>query len=156
VTMEKSVLQRLFGFLCDLSSQRKADPHSDGDPGDKRRPRPTATEGGKGKEDREGNEREKPCAVIGIPYSSDAAEERGEKEKECIMKSNAKYMFVIAAVAAAVFALSVCGWGGGGAPGATSAPVISTGTKTKGSVIVNGVRFEDPLANESLGRETRH
>ncbi len=104
--MEKSALQRLFGFLFDLSDQRKADPPSGDDPGDKSRPRLTSIEGGKGKEDREGNERRKPCAVIGIPYSSDAAEETVEKEEESIMKSIAKYMFVFAAVAAAVFALS--------------------------------------------------
>jgi len=58
------------------------------------------------------------------------------------MKSIAKYMFVLAAVAAA-FALSACGGGGGGGgtTGTTSAPVVSTGTMTKGSVIVNGVTF---------------
>jgi hypothetical protein len=53
--MEKSVLQRLIGFLRDLPRQRKADP--------------------------EGTERTKPCAVIGIPYSSDAAEETVEKRR---------------------------------------------------------------------------
>lgn len=144
--MEKSVLQRLFGFLFDLSDQRKADPPSDDDPGDKKRPRLTVIEGGKGKEDREGNERIKPCAVIGIPYSSDAAEETVEKEEESIMKSIAKYMFVFAAVAAAVFALSACG-GGGGSTVQGSSPAISAGTMAKGSVIVNGIRFEDTAAN---------
>jgi len=120
--MGKSILQRLFGFLWDLSHQRKAES--------------------------DGNERTKPCAVIGIPYSSDAAEETVEKEEESIMRSIAKYMVVFAAVAAAAFALSACGGGGGGGTtGATSAPVVSTGTMTKGSVIVNGIRFEDTAAN---------
>lgn len=48
-------------------------------------------------------------AVIGIPYSSDAAKETVEKEEEDVMKSIAKYMFVSAAVAVAAFALSACG-----------------------------------------------
>jgi hypothetical protein len=147
--MEKSVLQRLFGFLRDLTDQRKADPPSGDDPGDKWRPRLTMIEGGKGKGEWDGNERRKPCAVIGIPYSSDAADDTVEEEEESIMKSIAKYMFVFAAVAAAVFALSACGGGGGGGstPVATSAPVVSAGTMVKGSVIVNGVRFEDTAAN---------
>ena len=115
--MEKGVLRRLFGFLRGPPHQRKAES--------------------------EGNERTNPCAVIGIPYSSDAAEETVEKEEEDVMKSIAKYMFVFAAVAVAAFALSACGGGGGGGgtTGATSAPAVSTGTLTKGSVIVNGVRF---------------
>jgi hypothetical protein len=139
--MEKSVLQRLFGFLRDLSDQRKADPPSDGDPGDKRRPRLTAVEGGKGKGQWDGNERRKTSAVIGIPYSSDAADDTVEEEEESIMKHIAKYMFVFAAVAAAVFALSACGGGGGGGGGLGSSAAISAGTMTKGSVIVNGVKF---------------
>jgi hypothetical protein len=149
--MEKNILQRLFGFLWDLSYQRKADPPSGDDPGDKWRPRLTVIEGGKGKGKWDGNERRKPCAVIGIPYSSDAADDTVEKEEESIMKHIAKYMYVFAAVAAAAFALSACGGGGGGGggstPPATSAPVVSIGTMTKGSVIVNGVRFEDTAAN---------
>jgi len=55
--------------------------------------------------------------------------------------------FALAIAVAAASALSACGGGGGGSPVATSAPVVSTGTMTKGSVIVNGVRFEDTLAN---------
>ena len=144
--MEKSVLQRLFGFLRDLSDQRKGDPPSGDDPGDKLRPRLTVIEGGKGKGEWDGNERRKPCAVIGIPYSSNAADDTVEEEEESIMKNIAKYMFVFAAVAAAVFALSACGGGGGGTSSAggtagTGTPVVSTGTMTKGSVIVNGVKF---------------
>ncbi len=147
--MEKNILQQLFGFLRDLTDQREADPPSGDDPGDKWRPRLTVIEGGKGKGKWDGNERRKPCAVIGIPYSSDAADDTVEKEEESIMKHIAKYMYVFAAVAAAAFALSACGGGGGGGstPVATSAPVVSAGTMTKGSVIVNGVRFEDTAAN---------
>jgi len=140
--MEKKILQRLFGFLFDSPDQKKANPPSDGDPGDKRRPRLAAIEGGKGTGKWDGNERRKPCAVIGIPYSSDAADDTVEEEEESIMKHIAKYMFVLAAVAAAGFALSSCGGGGGGGGGGvTSAPVVSAGTMTKGSVIVNGVKF---------------
>jgi len=65
--MEKKILQRLFGFLFDSPDQKKANPPSDGDPGDKRRPRLAAIEGGKGTGKWDGNERRKPCAVIGIP-----------------------------------------------------------------------------------------
>ena len=60
----------------------------------------------------------------------------------------------------AAFALSVlaaCGGGGGtGGTGATTPPgggggtVFSTGVMTKGSTIVNGVRFEDTAANISI------
>ena len=56
------------------------------------------------------------------------------------MKHIAKYMFVFAAVAAAVFALSACGRRRRGG-GLGSSAAISTGTLTKGSVIVNGVKF---------------
>lgn len=167
--MEKGVLQRLFGFLGDPFHRWKADPHSCGGPGDTRRHRLTAIEGGRGKDDRDGNERTKPCAVTGIPYSSDAAEKTVETEEESIMRNIAKYMFVTATVAAAVFALGACG-GGGGSQNAASVPVVSTGTMTKGSVIVNGVRFtaaagatirvdDNPGATEgtvSPGREMRH
>ena len=145
--MGKSILQRLAEYLRDLTAQGEAAPPSAGDPDDKRQPRLIAIEGGKGKGEPDGNEREKPCAVIGIPYSSDAADETAENEEEDAMKQMKKYMYGVGAAVAAVFALSACGGGGGGTPGATSAPVVSTGTMTKGSVIVNGVRFEDTLAN---------
>jgi len=105
--MEKSVLQRLFGFLRNLPDRTKANPPSGCDPGTDRRPRLTVIEGGIGKEVREGNEREKPCAVIGIPYSSDAEDmvEEEDEEEESVMKNISKYMFLFAAVAAAAFAL---------------------------------------------------
>jgi hypothetical protein len=145
--MGKSIFQRLAEYLRDLTAQGEAAPPSAGDPDDKRQPRLIAIEGGKGKGEPDGNEREKPCAVIGIPYSSDAAEETAENEEEDSMKQMKIYMYGVGAAVAAVFALSACGGGGGGTPGATSAPVVSTGTMTKGSVIVNGVRFEDTLAD---------
>jgi hypothetical protein len=40
-----------------------------------------------------------------------------------------------------------CGGGGGGGTGGTGADVVSSGVMTKGSVIVNGVRFEDTTAD---------
>lgn len=102
--MGKGILQRLFGFLWDLPDQRKADPPSGDDPGDKRRPRLFVIEGGKGKGEWDGKERRKPCAVIGIPYSSDAASDTVEKEEESGMKKVTKYMFAIGAAVAAMFA----------------------------------------------------
>ncbi len=122
--MEKNILQRLAAYLRDL-----------------RQPRLTVIEGGKGKGEWDGNERRKHRAVIGIPYLSDAARSTVEEGKENAMKQMKKYMLAVGAAVAAAFALSACGGGGGGVPGATSAPVVSTGTMTKGSVIVNGVRF---------------
>ncbi len=58
------------------------------------------------------------------------------------MKRMTKHMLAIGAVLAAAFVLGACGGGGGGGTtGATGAPVVSTGTMTKGSVVVNGVKF---------------
>jgi hypothetical protein len=50
---------------------------------------------------------------------------------------------------AGTLALLVAGCGGGGGGGAAGGgtPVVSSGTMTKGSVILNGVRFEDTLAH---------
>lgn len=51
-----------------------------------------------------------------------------------------------------LMAVTACGGGGGGtgtAP-ATSTSAVSTGVMVKGSVIVNGVRFEDTVANISI------
>ena len=52
-------------------------------------------------------------------------------------------------VALAAALLSACGGGSGGGSGA-SASTVSTGVMTKGSIIVNGVRFEDTTANISI------
>ena len=82
--MGKNILQRLAEFLRDLTAQEKAVPPSAGGPGDKRRTRMITIEGGEGMGKWDGNERRKPAAVIGIPYSSDAAdgtmEEKGSDE----------------------------------------------------------------------------
>lgn len=109
--MKKSVLQRLFGFLREITGSPKADPPSCGDSCCDRRPRLVVIEGGIGKEGREGNGRERPCAVIGIPYSSDTEdsveeEEEEEETEERVIKNIAKFMIVFAAAAAAVFALN--------------------------------------------------
>ena len=82
--MGTGVLRRLFGFLRDPFCQTEAAPLSGGVPGDKVRPGLTAIERDMGKEvgeNREGNERTKPCAVIGIPYSSEPAEDTAEKRR---------------------------------------------------------------------------
>ena len=142
MTMGKNMLQRLMDYLRDIPSSGIVAPPSAERCPECGKPRLTAIDGGKGKKDRDGNEQKKPSAVIGIPYSSDAADEtvEDEEEGEDAMKQMKKYMYGVGAAVAAVFALSACG-GGGGSAGVTSAPVVSTGTMTKGSVIVNGVRF---------------
>ena len=56
----------------------------------------------------------------------------------------------IGLVAAIVLAVSACGGGTGGtgaSPGPGGTAVVSTGVMTKGSTVVNGVRFEDTTAN---------
>jgi len=80
--MGKNILRRLAEYLRDLTVEGEAAPPSAGAPGDKRRPRLVAIEGGKGKRERDGDEPGKPCAVIGIPYSSDAADETVEDEEK--------------------------------------------------------------------------
>ena len=146
--MGKNILLRLMDYLRDIPWSGKAAPPSAGRLEEAGKPRLAVSDGGKGEKERVGKEGRKPRAVIGIPYSSDAADDTvEEEEEECVMKKVAKYMFVTGTAVVAAFALGACGGGGGGAPGATSAPVVSTGTMTKGSVIVNGVRFEDTLAD---------
>ena len=144
--MKKKMARRLAEYLRELVSSAQAAPPFADRLRDGGKTHPTVIEEGKGKEDGEGNEGRKPCAVIGIPYSSDAAEKTVRKEEEETMNRKAKYMSAIGAAVAAAFALGACGGGGSGAV-ATSAPVVSTGTMVKGSVIVNGVRFEDTAAN---------
>ena len=63
------------------------------------------------------------------------------------MKNN--HFIVSVAMLALSAALVACGGGGGdsGGGGGGSTAVISSGAMTKGSTIVNGVRFEDTLAN---------
>jgi len=121
--MGKGLLQRLAGCLRDL----------------------------KGTSERDGNERNKPCAVIGIPYSSDAAENTDPESEEKTMKRIGMYMFTTAAIAVAAIILAACGGGGGStssAGGTTGTAVVATGTIEKlGSITVGGVKFEDTLAN---------
>ncbi|HEX9204394.1 MAG TPA: DUF5666 domain-containing protein [Candidatus Deferrimicrobiaceae bacterium] len=88
--------------------------------------------------------------MIGIPYSSDAAENTDPETEEKTMKRIGMYIFTMGLVAAAAMILAACGGGGGttsSAGGTTGTAVVSTGTITKGSVILNGVRFEDTAAN---------
>ena len=65
------------------------------------------------------------------------------------MKTRTGALLVLWLVIAVVMtACSSSGGGGGGTPApATTTAVISTGAMTKGSVILNGIRFEDTLAN---------
>jgi hypothetical protein len=65
---------------------------------------------------------------------------------------------LLAALAALV--LAACGGGGTGGTGATvpsgaGGSIVSTGVMTKGSTIVNGVRFEDTAANISIDDTTK-
>ncbi len=62
------------------------------------------------------------------------------------MKTNTCFLRTLFAVAT-LFYLAGCGDGGGGQAGES---VMSMGVMTKGSVIVNGVRFEDTTANISI------
>ena len=142
-----NILQRLMEYLRDIPSTGMAAPSSSGGLQESGKPRLVAIDGGKGKGEWDGSERRKTAAVIGIPYSSVTAEDTVEEEEEIVMKKFSKYMLAIGTAVAAAFVLSACGGGGGGTTGTTSAPVVSTGTMTKGSVIVNGVRFEDTAAN---------
>ncbi len=165
--MGKSVLQQLAGYLQDLLGEWKAPPPSGGDPGDRVRPRLTAIEGGKGKGEWDGNERRKTRAVIGIPYSSDAAGSTVEKGEGCLMKKIAKYMCVFG-TAAAAFVLSACGGGGSsmgpttsaGTTGFTSGVITGFGTIHLGSGadekvfdVRNAVlkRFDDNVVHNMLG-----
>jgi len=135
MTMGKNILQRLMDYLRDIPSSGNISPASAGGPGDKSRPRLVAIEGGKGKGDGDGNERRKPAAVIGIPYSSDAAEDTVEdEEEECVMKRVIKYMCVVGTAVAAAFALSACGGGGGNMSGTTT----SAGTTGFTSGVITG------------------
>jgi len=52
-------------------------------------------------------------------------------------------MFIWAAMLAVVIAIAGCGSGGGDNGASAPAAAVSIGTMAKGSVIVNGVRFED-------------
>lgn len=64
------------------------------------------------------------------------------------MKTRTGALLVLWLVIAVVMtACSSSGGGGGGTPAATTTPVIAQGVMLKGSVIVNGIRFEDTLAN---------
>ena len=57
----------------------------------------------------------------------------------------------VAQSAALLLTLSACGGGGGsGLDGGTGGTGVSVGVMTKGSVIVNGVRFEDTTANITI------
>jgi hypothetical protein len=62
---------------------------------------------------------------------------------------NTRVLRNIALVAAIVLTVSACGGGTGGtgATGGTGGTGVSIGVMTKGSTIVNGVRFEDTTAN---------
>ena len=81
MTMRKDILQRLMEYLRGIPSSGNVAPPSTGRCPECGKTRLTAIEGGKGKKDRDGNEQKKPTAVIGIPYSSDAAEETVEDER---------------------------------------------------------------------------
>ena len=53
-------------------------------------------------------------------------------------------------IALLLLSLGGCSGGTGGTGAAPSTSAVSTGVMAKGSVIVNGVRFEDTLANISI------
>jgi hypothetical protein len=144
--MGKGVLQRLAGYLRDLWISWEANPHAWGGGTDRKSARLVAIDGSKGISGWDGVERRKPRAVIGIPYSSDAAENTEMAGEEKTMKRIGMYLFTTVAVAAAAFLIAACGGGGGGttssAGGTTGTAVATTGTMEKvNSVKVNGVTF---------------
>jgi len=57
---------------------------------------------------------------------------------------------LLGALAASLVAACSGGGGGTGGTGTTISPTVSTGVMTKGSTIVNGVRFEDTAANITI------
>jgi len=63
------------------------------------------------------------------------------------MKNRTGIGLVLMLVVTVVLTACGGGGGGGGTPPATQTAVIAKGVMTKGSVIVNGIRFEDTLAN---------
>lgn len=140
--MGKNQLQRLVEYLRERAPSKEAAPTFADKLRDGGKRHLTSIDKGRGKGERDGNERREPCAVIGIPYSSGTAEETVEDGEGNSMRQLTRNMFAFGAALAAAFALTACGGGGGGGGTiATSAPVVSAGTMTKGSVIVNGVRF---------------
>ncbi|HEX9191216.1 MAG TPA: hypothetical protein VF847_03905 [Candidatus Deferrimicrobiaceae bacterium] len=109
--MGKSILQRLAGYVRDLNLTGTANPRPGGERPDGGRGRLSAVGRGKGEGNRGGDDPVKPCAVIGIPYSSDAVGKTEPEEEESAMKTIAKYMFTAVVFAAAAMILAA---GGGG------------------------------------------
>lgn len=73
-----------------------------------------------------------------------------ETRSPCVLPLSSRTA-LLAALAASVLAGCGSGSGGSDAPSAPTAPsTVSTGVMTKGSAIVNGVRFEDTAANISI------
>src|SRR5262245_7660474 len=79
---------------------------------------------------------------------------QGRRIMQARLPSSLSLRTAALAALAACF-LAACGGGGTGGTGTTTpppggGPILSTGVMTKGSTIVNGVRFEDTTANISI------
>lgn len=98
--MGKGVLRRLADYLTCLWDSGEANPHTGNEDTGQMQGRRVATADGKEQTGRDGGDRRKPRAVIGIPYSSDAAEDTDPDEEEETMKRVGMYAFTVAAAAA--------------------------------------------------------
>jgi hypothetical protein len=84
-------------------------------------------------------------AILRFDRRDDEAK-RGEAKMKGMHTYVGKGSLVMMSLGLSV-ALAACGGGGGGSTAGGSTPIVSTGTLTKGSAIVNGIRFEDTLAD---------
>lgn len=100
--MGKGVLLRLADYLTCLWDSGEADPHAGNEDTGKMQGGRVATADDGDRAGRDGGDRRKPRAVIGIPYSSDAAEDTDPDEEEETMKRVGMYAFAMAAAAAVV------------------------------------------------------
>ena len=101
-----SVLRRLAGYLRRFWFTGEESPGDGGEESKGGRGGLAAIEGGKERTGSRGRERGTPRAVIGIPYSSDAAEDEDPEEEEQPMKRIGKRMFALAAAGAAAVILA--------------------------------------------------
>lgn len=100
--MGKGVFQRLAEYLTSFWLSGEASPQTGSEDPDGRQGRQDAPAGGKEQAGWDGGERRKPRAVIGIPYSSDAAEDTDQDEEGETRKRVGMLAFGIAAAAAAM------------------------------------------------------
>jgi hypothetical protein len=104
--MGKGVFRRLAEYLASFWVSGGADPQAGNEDTDMGQGKNGATADGKVQAGWDGGERRKPRAVIGIPYSSDPAEDTDPDEDEENVKRVGMYAFMMAVAAAAVMILA--------------------------------------------------